>query len=175
MPNAPAHDLITVVTAIGADVAYVHYSPHPDPMLATLFTAAYLFAGYACAGDLDLNSREYRRWGLLRFLWWPYRNLVPHRSWISHGLIFGGVIRVLYLAVATTLAFWLGLWGYGRLGPHVDASSATESGWNTLLTWVNMHPYLTASALTGFILAGTTHSLADFIYSGLKRRVRAFR
>ena len=83
LPNAPTHDVITLVTAAAADIAYFRVAPHPDSTVATLFTVTYLFAGYACAGDLDLNSREYRRWGPLRFLWWPYRNLVPHRSWVS--------------------------------------------------------------------------------------------
>ena len=132
-------------------------------------------AGYACAGDLDLNSREYRRWGLLRFLWLPYRNLVPHRSWISHGLVLGGVIRVAYLLLVTTLLFWTGIWAYSRLGPHLDATAATRTGWNCLLDWVNAHPYPTAATLCGFVLAGTAHSLADIVYSGLKRRRRIFR
>ena len=175
MPNAPTHDAITLVTAIGADIAYFRLSPHPDPMLAALFTGAYLFAGYACAGDLDLNSREYNRWGLLRFLWWPYRTLVPHRSWISHGLILGGAIRAGYLAVISTLVFWFGLWIYSRLGVHVDPTLAAVSGWQTLAVWLRLHPFPAAAMLSGFILAGTAHSLSDFIYSGMKRRLRAFR
>ena len=96
MPNARTHDIITLITAAGANVAYFLQAPQPDLKLTALFTGSYLFAGYACAGDLDLNSTEYRRWGPLRFLWWPYRTLVPHRSWVSHGLIMGGLIRVLY-------------------------------------------------------------------------------
>jgi len=92
--------------------AYFTLTPNPELSLAVLFTATYLFAGYACAGDLDLDSTEYRRWGPLRFLWWPYKVIVPHRSWISHGLIMGGIIRVLYLALVTTGLLWIGLWLY---------------------------------------------------------------
>jgi uncharacterized metal-binding protein len=175
LPNAPTHDLITLVTAAGADAAYFHLAPHPAAPIAALFTATYLFAGYACAGDLDLNSREYRRWGLLRFLWWPYRSLVPHRSWISHGLILGGVIRVAYLAAVTTAAFWLGLWAYSRLGPHVDATLAAQSGWSVIAAWTRVHPGLAGAALAGFVLAGTAHSLADILYSRLKRASRRAR
>src|SRR6478736_4542956 len=90
LPNASTHDVITLVSVAAMDAAYFRFAPHPDPTAAAVFTLTYLFAGYACAGDLDLDSREYRRWGLLRFLWWPYRTLVPHRSWISHGLVLGG-------------------------------------------------------------------------------------
>jgi len=170
MPGARTHDLITLVTAAGADVAYLCQVPHPDTTLVTLFTASYLFAGYACAGDLDLDSKEYRRWGPLRFLWWPYRALVPHRSWISHGLIMGGVIRVAYLATIVTLLFWLGLWGASRLGPHVDPNVTTRAEWTSLLSFVHAHPQGTIAALSGFILAGTAHSIADAISTWLKRR-----
>lgn len=170
MPNAPTHDLITLVTAAGADIAYFKLAPHPNTTLAVLFTASYLFAGYACAGDLDLKSKEYRRWGPLRFLWLPYQKLVPHRSWVSHGLIAGGIIRLLYLATVCTLLFWGGLWLFGRYVPHVHANAMTHAEWQSLFSFAHAHPQWTLALLTGFILAGTTHTLADCIATGLKRR-----
>lgn len=170
MPGARTHDMITLVTAGAADAAYMIKAPHPDVTLAALFTAAYLFAGYACAGDLDLDSKEYRRWGPLRFLWWPYRLLVPHRSWISHGMILGGVIRVCYLACACTLLAWAALWLVSYFGPHVDANGLTRAGWSSLYLTAQAHPQQTVALLAGFILAGTAHSLADVISTGIKRR-----
>ena len=170
MPGARTHDLITLVTAAGVDVAYFTQAPHPDPAVATLFTASYLFAGYACAGDLDLDSKEYRRWGPFRFIWWPYRAIVPHRSWVSHGLIMGGLIRVLYLATALTLLFWGALWLYSRLGPHVDPGAETRAEWTSLFTVANAHPQPTIALLAGFILAGTAHSVADAVSTWFKRR-----
>lgn len=170
MPGAQTHDFITLVSAAGADIAYFATAPHPNGLVAALFTASYLFAGYACAGDLDTNSREYRRWGALRCLWWPYRKLVPHRSWVSHGLILGGVIRVLYLATISTLLFWSGLWLLGRFGPHVNPNAVTGAEWQSLLGFAQLHPDWTGALLAGFVLAGTMHSLADLVFSGLKRR-----
>jgi uncharacterized metal-binding protein len=170
MPDAATHDFITLVTAAGANAAYFTLAPEPNLTQALLFTGAYLFAGYACAGDLDVDSKQYRRWGPLRFLWWPYRQLVPHRSWVSHGLILGGVVRVVYLAAVCTLLFWLGLWLYSRLGPHVDASAVTRAQWETLLGFARTNPRETIALLGGFILAGTTHSLADVISTWFKRR-----
>ena len=174
MPNSQTHDIITLVSAAGADIAYLYLSPHPSAQSAGMFTLTYLFAGYACAGDLDLDSREYRRWGLLRFIWWPYRAMVPHRSWVSHGLLLGGAIRVLYLGAASTLLFWLTLWLYSRLGPHVNATMATQEGWKLLATWARLYPHLSIAAVCGFILAGTSHSLADIVYSRIKRSRRLF-
>ncbi len=169
MPLARTHDLITLVSAAVMDGAYFRFAPAPDMTLAALFTTSYLFAGYACAGDLDLDSKEYRRWGPLRGLWWPYRACVPHRSWVSHGLLMGGVIRAVYLAVVCTVLFWGGLWLFSRLGPHVDASDLTRAQWQSLLGFARAHPQWTLALLGGFILAGTAHSVADILSTGLKR------
>ncbi len=171
MPNAQTHDLITLVTAAGANVAYFRMAPHPDTKLAILFTVSYLFAGYACAGDLDLKSKEYRRWGPLRFLWLPYQKLVPHRSWVSHGLIAGGIIRLLYLALICTLLLWGGLWIYGHYAHHpLNPNATTRAEWQSLFSYAQAHPKWTMALLAGFILAGTMHSLADLVFTGLKRR-----
>jgi uncharacterized metal-binding protein len=171
MPNAPTHDFITLVTAAGADAAYMLYVPQHDWKLAALFTGTYIFAGYACAGDLDLKSTEYRRWGPLRFLWLPYQWIVPHRSWVSHGLILGGVLRVVYLALICTLLFWGGLWLYGYVGLRpVDAGAITQEQWRSLLYFVHTHPYPSIAAFGGFVLAGTTHSIADAVSTWFKRR-----
>ncbi len=171
MPNGRTHDLITVIVAGIANGVYFKTTYSPQVVPALVFTGTFLFAGYACAGDLDLNSSETNRWGPLKFIWAPYRIIVPHRSWISHGLVLGGVIRVLYLATASTLLFWLGLWLYSRLGPHINASEATRAEWGSLIHWSHTHQSLAFAALSGFVLAGTIHSISDFIYTGVKRRL----
>jgi uncharacterized metal-binding protein len=170
MPNARTHDILTLITAAGANVAYFRMAQPPQTTLAILFTGTYLFAGYACAGDLDLDSTEYRRWGPLRFLWWPYQKLVPHRSWVSHGLILGGVIRALYLLALCTLLFWSGWWVYGHLVVPVDASALTKQHLQSLADFARARPQESIALLSGFILAGTTHSVADTISTWFKRR-----
>lgn len=170
MPGVHTHDFITLVTAAGANIAYFSLTSHPDARLAICFTVTYVFAGYACAGDLDLNSAEYRRWGRLRFLWWPYRQLVPHRSWVSHGMVLGGLIRLLYLSLVGTLLCWFGLWGYSRFGPHVDATAVTRAQWESTFAFAHAHPQTTFALIGGFVLAGTTHTVADIISTTLKRR-----
>lgn len=171
MPDGKTHDFITILTVTVGDAVYLLRAPHPDPALAGLFTLSYLFAGFACAGDLDLMSREYRRWGPLRILWWPYRMLIPHRSWVSHGLILGGLIRAVYLAAVTTLALWVLVWGISRLGPHLNPDAVTQAEWRSLYTLAYAHPQAAGALFAGFILAGTTHSLADLVWSGIKRRL----
>jgi uncharacterized metal-binding protein len=169
MPGARTHDFITLVSVVAADICYFRFASKPDPTLAALFTVAYVFAGYACAGDLDLDSREYRRWGPLRFIWWPYRVLVPHRSWVSHGLIMGGLIRALYLAAVTTALVWVGAWAVNRMGRHIDPNQLTDNGWHSMAAVAGLHPQATLALLAGFVLAGTAHSVADLISTWLKR------
>ena len=171
MPNGRAHDIITIITVGIADGVYFRFMEHPQLSLAALFTGTFVFAGFACAGDLDLNSSELRRWGPLKFIWLPYTTLIRHRSLISHGLIIGGIIRALYLGVATTLLFWLSIWLYSRLGPHVNASEATKNQLGSLTHWFHTHRPLAIAGLSGFILAGTVHSIADIVYSAIKKRL----
>lgn len=91
------------------------YLPPETRPLAWLVIASYTFSGIWLSSDLDVESSAYRRWGPLRWLWWPYQKLVPHRSWISHGLGVGPLLRVAYLLEM----LWLLLWGcnsrYARL------------------------------------------------------------
>src|SRR5437868_12082452 len=77
--------------------------PDMGPPNAMVLLRAYLVSGLMFSPDLDLRSAPYRRWRKLRWIWLPYQRLVPHRSWISHSLLFGPLIRVLYFAGAMSL------------------------------------------------------------------------
>ena len=58
---------------------------------------AFLIGGLWLSPDLDTNSRPYQRWGPLRWLWWPYRKALRHRSVLSHSPLLGTLVRVGYL------------------------------------------------------------------------------
>jgi uncharacterized metal-binding protein len=169
MPGARTHDAITVVTAAGAIGAYWKMVPTPDWTQAALFVAPYLFAGFACAGDLDLKSAEYRRWGPLRFLWLPYQKLVPHRSWVSHGLILGGLLRAFYLLAVFVMLSAGGLWLYGHFFGAKQADLIARQQWTSLDGFVSTHPAQVGLALAGFVLAGTVHSLSDAVFTFFKK------
>lgn len=170
MPCSRTHDIITLATAAAGVGAYWQVAAAPDWSLAALFTIPYLFAGFACAGDLDLKSTEYRRWGPFRCLWFPYQKLVPHRSWVSHGLIMGGLIRVLYLLGILSLIAAGGFWCFGTLRSTELAQDAARYQWSSLKAFVAAHPTQVGVALAGFILAGTMHTLADVTTTWFKRR-----
>ena len=75
--------------------------------LGIVAASAHLLGGLYLSPDLDLVSRPYKRWGWLRWLWIPYQKLIPcHRHWLSHGVIVGSIVRLLYLA-ALLLPLWV--------------------------------------------------------------------
>lgn len=60
--------------------------------------------------------------GIWRAFWYPYSKLVPHRSHISHSIIFGTAFRVMYLFIPVLavnlfipfgLPSWFGMWFVG--------------------------------------------------------------
>ena len=75
--------------------------------LGVVVASAHLLGGLYLSPDLDLVSKPFKRWGVLRVLWFPYQKLIPcHRHWLSHGIIVGSVVRLLYLA-ALLLPLWV--------------------------------------------------------------------
>jgi len=95
MPDGKTHDKITLrfspVLIIGLFLLNIPFS------ISIIITIGYFFSAYMFNGDLDLYSRPYRRWGFLRFIWKPYQNTFSHRSFFTHGLIVGTLIRLIYL------------------------------------------------------------------------------
>ena len=83
--------------------------------LGIIAASAHLLGGLYLSPDLDLKSIPFKRWGFLRVLWLPYQKLIPcHRHWLSHSVIVGSVIRLLYLATLL-LPMWFVFPGLQRV------------------------------------------------------------
>lgn len=96
MPDGKTHDIITAVTTpIVIGITY-HFTK--DIKVTSIISACYLFAALMFNGDLDIESRPYNRWLLLKFIWIPYQNMFHHRSIFTHGLIIGTIVRIIYLS-----------------------------------------------------------------------------
>lgn len=74
----------------------------------TVASVSFLAGGLLLSPDLDTRSNPTRRWGPLRLLWWPYRSLLSHRSFVSHTPLIGSAGRLLYLAVVLLLLCLIG-------------------------------------------------------------------
>jgi uncharacterized metal-binding protein len=169
MPSGKVHDRIAVVTSVAAAPAWWILTPHQNPLAFAVTVAAYLFSGFYLSDDLDTNSLAYKRWGWLRFLWWPYRKLVPHRSWISHGIGVGPLLRVVYFGVALWATARGILWLLVRAGIPVNRDAVLGGLWHHGLAWTLAHPDIALWIATGLVLGGLAHSLADTIVTTFKR------
>jgi uncharacterized metal-binding protein len=171
MPNARTHDIITVVTAATATpVVLTSTLPDITPLTTAVLITTYLASGLVFSPDLDLHSRPYRRWGPLRFIWIPYQKMIPHRSWVSHSFVLGPLIRVLYFALASVLLY-LATTTLINLFTPVDATGTLLNLSRTITAWTQSHPTLIAYALAGLLLGGASHTLADIVYSWIKRKI----
>ena len=106
MPSGKTHDAVTFLL-VAPTFAAVWQFTRSFP-LAVIVTAAFLFGGLMFGPDLDTHSKQYTRWSIFCYLWYPYQAFFKHRSRWSHGLIFGTFIRVVYfMGVMTLLSFLL--------------------------------------------------------------------
>jgi uncharacterized metal-binding protein len=103
MPSGRTHDLITYAISPVAFAAAMMYWGRP--LVALIAAVATIFAGLMFGPDLDLYSKQYKRWGPLRFIWYPYMVAFNHRSRLTHGIMLSTIFRVLYfIAVTSVLA-----------------------------------------------------------------------
>ncbi len=165
MPDSRTHDRITVYT--GFALLPITYLLSADHSLLTALTVASgcLVSGLLFSCDLDINSIEYRRWGWLRFLWWPYKQAVPHRSWLSHGLVIGPLLRLAYFAALVYGSLFAGtmLTGNGAVLRAVERS---------VVVVLRDYATLVYAFLIGFVLGGAAHSIPDWFSTGAKRAYR---
>ena len=102
MPSGITHDRITLWTLPWITLGTYILTRHGEVTL--LLSGGFLFSGLMFGPDLDIYSVQYKRWGILRVIWRPYRKLCRHRSIFSHGPIIGTLFRVFYLLIV--IALW---------------------------------------------------------------------
>jgi uncharacterized metal-binding protein len=171
MPSGRTHDLITLVTgAAGAPAVLNTGLPDMGPTNAMVLLGTYLVSGLLFSPDLDLHSAPYRRWRKFRWVWIPYQRLVPHRSWVSHSLLMGPIIRVLYFAGVLSLISLVAL-GLLNLIVPVDPTGTVLRITDAIATWIAAHPATIGYAVLGFVLGAAAHTLADTVVTAVKRRI----
>jgi uncharacterized metal-binding protein len=175
MPGHKTHDLLTVAAAGASVPLYWVATSHPRWPEALLLAGSCLVSGILFSPDLDLPSRPRRRWGPVSFLWAPYETLVAHRSWISHSAVAGPIIRLGYFLAAVWLLCWLSLWMVNHWILPVDRNGLMRGWRSDLYSMLTEHPRATALGLSGFVLGGLTHTVADVTWSRLRRRRRGRR
>jgi uncharacterized metal-binding protein len=169
MPSGKTHDAITFLLA--PPTFALTWRVTGDVYLAAWTTGAFLFGGLMFGPDLDTQSTQYARWGVFRFLWFPYKVALAHRSRWSHGLVCGTLFRVIYFAGALTLfgaiAFYL-----AALMRHAAAPSMAQIRelWETFGSWTRTHhgDYVVFAILIGLWCGAASHTLTDIAATFLK-------
>ena len=146
--------------------------------LTLTVSGGYLFSGLMFGPDLDIYSQQYKRWGIFRWIWLPYRRSMRHRSFLSHGFLIGTVIRVIYLLtwiIASLGAIvLLSAVAYHITGEAVVWSQFSQEYWTTGKGWLTrslqQYPLEWVTVLLGLELGALSHSLSDWIGSRYKRR-----
>ena len=97
---------------------------------------------------------------------------VPHRSWVSHSLVIGPLLRLLYFLTVGYALLWALLWMVNEWLLPVDRNGLLR-GWQLeLLRFTHHHPEWDTLALLGFVIGGLVHTIADVVWSALRPRRR---
>ena len=170
MPNGRTHDFITLVSGAAMAPALLNSDlPDMGAANATVLLGTYLASGLLFSPDLDVRSSAYRRWRGMRWVWLPYQRVVPHRSWVSHSFVFGPLLRALYFTGVLALIGG-GLLALFNLLTPIDATGTLLAILRSINRWILEHPSTVAYALVGLVAGGAIHTLADLVFTAVKRR-----
>ena len=165
MPSGRTHDRITYLSL--PPLAVITYILTRQWEWLLWFSAAYLFSGLMFGPDLDIYSIQYKRWGMIRCVWFPYQSCLKHRSFFSHGLIVGTVIRIIYIFIIVlivaifVIAIAQFIWGF-----NWNWREVAETNFQLL-----KNQYLGEALITfiGLELGAMSHSISDIVVSHFKQ------
>ncbi len=165
MPSGRTHDRITLLSL--PPFAVLAYLLTRRGEWVLWFSGAYLFSGLMFGPDLDIYSLQYKRWGIVRWIWLPYQSCLRHRSFFSHGFLVGTIIRLMYLLIIVLILAIFGvaiaqfIWGF-----NWNWRNFTENNFNLLTS------HYLGEGITTFIgleLGAMSHSISDRLVSNFKR------
>lgn len=169
MPSGRTHDRITLWLL--PFIVGLCYLITRNGELTLLCSGGFFFSGLMFGPDLDIYSIQFKRWGIFRYLWLPYQKLLHHRSFFSHGLIIGTIIRIIYLSVclfvvsALLIAILQLFWGF-------------DWNWQTFVirrynSFTGDYKKEAICLLLGLELGAMSHSLSDLLGSAVKKKRKA--
>ena len=170
MPSGRTHDRITlwslpIITGLTLAIAR-------SGNLALIVSGGFLFSGLMFSPDLDLNSRPFKRWGWLRWIWIPYQKVMRHRSVLSHGLLIGTIVRMLYLAAWTIV---LGIIILGIVQVFRDVPWTGQEFAEYIKRSLIEYRAEWIALFVGLELGAMIHSVSDWTSTAVKRSRRKSR
>jgi uncharacterized metal-binding protein len=169
MPSGKTHDAITFLLV--APTFAVTWKITENIAIATVVMVAMLVGGLMFGPDLDTHSKQYTRWGIFSFLWYPYKVFFKHRSRWSHGLLFGTLFRVIYFMGALTLCAFLIVYAFTAWqgGSPPDLFEITKV-WGEIGEYVhqNVGENALIAVFAGLWIGAASHTLTDMAGSFIK-------
>lgn len=163
MPSGKVHDKIAVILIIPVFLTGCLLFNF-DFVKCIFFTACALFSQLMFGPDLDAKSTQYKRWGILKWIWLPYRKIFRHRSRFSHGLLLGPILRCIYLIFIAFLAL-IGLNFFIYTYYDINLALKMIEGIKICVSYLQYaEPYIFLSVL-GFFIGAAIHTLTDKIMS----------
>ncbi|HAO13765.1 MAG TPA: metal-binding protein [Planktothrix sp. UBA8407] len=163
MPSGQTHDRITLWSL--PFIAGLTWSQTRSSHLTFLVTGSFLFSGLMFGPDLDIDSQQFQRWGMLRCFWVPYQKSLRHRSFLSHGPFIGTALRILYLGSGIGILGFLGLMVGQYLG--LLTQEPLEIFQNNLRSLSN-YPRESIAIYLGLEMGAMSHSFSDWSNSFYK-------
>lgn len=168
MPSGITHDRITLW--ILPWVAGLTYGLTRNGELTLILSGGFLFSAMMFGPDLDINSIQYKRWGILRRIWLPYRKLLSHRSILSHGLVIGTCIRVLYLSlIIAVVSIFVVAIAQLIFGFAWNWQNFTQEQLNLV---TKKYPQETLALFSGLEIGAMSHIISDWLSSNYKQRLK---
>jgi uncharacterized metal-binding protein len=166
MPSGVVHDRITIW--ILPWVVGITYCLTRSGDLTLILAGGYIFSGMMFGPDLDIRSIQYKRWGMIRGIWLPYRKFFRHRSAWSHGFILGTCLRLTYLCI---IIAWFSIFAVAI------AQLCFGFDWNwqnfvreQLHLVIRKYPRESMALFCGLEIGAMSHSISDWLSS--KRKLR---
>lgn len=166
MPSGATHDRITLW--ILPCLVILTWFLTRNGEIVLLLLLGFLFSGLMFGPDLDIYSVQFKRWGKLRFIWLPYQKLIKHRSLLSHGLLIGNCLRVIYLFTIVTVTSMVGV-GIAQLIWSFDWNWGEFRHELVTLAFGDYKAHFLALYL-GLEIGAISHILSDLLVSDYKRR-----
>ena len=163
MPMGRTHDRIT--QRLISPVVISCFFITSNILISVLVGVSFVVGGLMLGPDLDTRSVQYNRWGIFRWMWWPYKKMIPHRSFLSHGPIIGTLVRAIYLfsVVAAVCALVIGFCLFFEM-PLVHLRPALMFGLILLRSYE-----IWAVVLLGLEVGASSHYIADWVSTTAKR------
>ena len=169
MPSGRTHDRITLWML--PFIVGLCYLITRNGELTLLCSGGFFFSGLMFGPDLDICSIQFKRWGIFRYLWLPYQKLLHHRSFFSHGLIIGTIIRIIYLSVCLFIVSSL-------LIAILQIIFGFDWNWQTFI--IKQYNSVTTeykkeaiSLFFGLELGAMSHYISDLLGSAVKKKRKA--